>query len=302
MDASFMATNPHSFSMRINNYDAGMIADLTSLNGIKQVEARRNVRARAEIAPNVWRTSYLFVIEDFENTQIDTFKMVTGLRVPGPGNVLIEKSSLPVISKQIGEPVNWKISLNAPRKLTIAGIVHAPGLEPGWMEKTVYGFITQETLDLLGIPMENSDLLFVVSDEIRFDKNAIRETAFNLRDTLEAKGYKIDRITIPEPGKHPHGDQLSSLLFLFQVFGGLSLVLSGVLVINMISSMLSAQVRQIGIMKAAGARRGQIAGMYYGTVLVCGTAALILAVPFAAIVSRIFVNVCASMLNFSVSD
>jgi putative ABC transport system permease protein len=144
--------------------------------------------------------------------------------------------------------------------------------------------------------------LFTVTGEIRFDKEAIRDVAFGIRDTLLQKGYSAGRVTIPTPGKHPNGDQMNALLFLFQLFGGLSLALSGVLVINMISSMLSGQVRQIGVMKAVGARRGQIASLYCAAVLLSGGMALALAMPAAAALSKALLGVCASMLNFSVAE
>jgi putative ABC transport system permease protein len=253
MDNSYMATNPYSFSIRINDYDADLITSLCEINGVEQVEARRTVRARTEIAPDVWRTSYLYVIEDFADVRIDTFTSVRGASVPGIREVLIEKESLPVIGREPGETANIKISLNSANPLSIVGSVHAPGLKPAWMEKTVYGFITPETLGLLGVASENCDLLFVVSEDMRFEKAAIQKIAFEIRDMLFDTGYKIDRVTVPTPGKHPNGDQMNALLFLFQLFGGLSLILSGVLVINMISSMLSGQVRQIGIMRSCGA-------------------------------------------------
>ena len=302
MDNSYMATNPYSFNIRINDYNADLFTSLYEVSGVEQVEARRTVRARTEVAPDVWRTSCLYVIEDFTDVRIDTFTSVAGASAPGIGEVLIEKESLSVVDKQVSEKANIKISLNAPKTLAIVGTVHAPGLKPAWMEKTVYGYITPETLDLLGGASESYDLLFVVSEGIRFDIKAIQKIAFETRDMLLDIGYTIGRVTIPTPGKHPNGDQMNALLFLFQLFGGLSLVLSGVLVINMISSMLSGQIRQIGIMKAVGAKRGQIAGMYYGIVLVSGVAALALAMPFSAAVSKHLVDMCASMLNFSITD
>jgi putative ABC transport system permease protein len=70
----------------------------------------------------------------------------------------------------------------------------------------------------------------------------------------------------------------------------------------MISSMLSGQIRQIAIMKATGARRRQIAWMYYLLILVSGVIALIFAIPLATIGARALLDVCASMLNFSVAS
>ncbi len=301
MDYSYMATNPYSFSIRLSEYDEDLIAFLSSMEGIENVEARRTARARTEIAPEVWLTSYLYVIEDFNNVQIDTFNSVEGGAIPGAGKVLLEKESLAITGKQIGDALNMKISLNEAQKLTIAGSVHAPGLKPAWMEKVVYGFISEETLDLLGAPSENCDLLFVVSNDIRFDKSIIKEIAFTVRDLLTSDGYTVNRVTVPTPGKHPNGDQMNALLFLFQVFGVLSLILSGVLVVNMISSMLSGQIRQIAVMKAVGAKRLQLAEMYYVIVLASGIIALVLAIPLAVMAARAFVDICAAMLNFSVT-
>jgi len=302
MDNSYMETNPSSFSIRVSGYDNELIANLSAMEGIEMVEARRTVRARTEVAANVWLTSYLFAIDDFESVRIDKFNHVEGAALPGFGKVLFEQEALSVADVTQGDTLNVKISLNDPQELQVTGVVHAPGLKPAWMESVVYGYISKETLDMLGIPAENNDLLFVVSDEIRFDKEGISETAFTVRDWLEESGYTVNRVTIPTPGKHPNGDQTNALLFLFQLFGVMSLILSGVLVANLISSLLSGQTRQIAIMKAIGARRGQIAGMYYAMVLILGTISLVLAMPLAVMVGKALVNVCAGMLNFTVAS
>jgi putative ABC transport system permease protein len=65
----------------------------------------------------------------------------------------------------------------------------------------------------------------------------------------------------------------------------LALVLSGFLVVNTISALMSQQVRQIGVMKAIGARRPQIVVMYLGAVLIYSVAAVAVAVPLTAFVA-----------------
>jgi putative ABC transport system permease protein len=57
--------------------------------------------------------------------------------------------------------------------------------------------------------------------------------------------------------------------------------LSGLLVINVISALIAQQEKQIGIMKAIGARSGQIIGLYFGMVLALGLVACVLAIPFS---------------------
>ena len=57
---------------------------------------------------------------------------------------------------------------------------------------------------------------------------------------------------------------MQSILLILGVLGSLSLFLSGFLVVNTISAMVAQQIRQIGMMKAVGARAGQVLGVTWG--------------------------------------
>ncbi len=301
MDKSYMETNPASFVLRVNPIDENLIKEMKEFPGIVAIEPRRAIRARAEIAEDLYLVTNLYIIDDFTDLRVDTFLPIGGKSVPQTGEILLEKEALRVAKIEIGDEINVKIPLNEARPLQITGSVYAPGLKPAWMENNLYGFITEETLGLLGVPTDFGELRFVVSED-RFDKAVIKQLAFSIRDQLEANGYTVNRVQVPTPGKHPNGDQMSALLFLFQLFGLLSLILSGVLVINMLSAMLSGQIRQIGMMKAIGATPGQISSIYYIMVARLGLVALFFALPVAAAASSGLVNICSDMLNFSISS
>ena len=70
---------------------------------------------------------------------------------------------------------------------------------------------------------------------------------------------------------------MKTLIFLMGALGLMSLVLSGFLVVNTISSLLLQQVRQIGILKSIGAQRKQIIGVYLVMVLTFGGLSLLIA-------------------------
>ena len=59
--------------------------------------------------------------------------------------------------------------------------------------------------------------------------------------------------------------------------------MSGFLVINTISAILAQQTRQIGMMKAVGARDRQVAGIYLGIVIAYALLALAVAIPLGAL-------------------
>lgn len=301
MRVSYAQTNPASFIMRMDPIDDALISSLQDMPDIKFIEKRRMIRSRVQSKNGNWLNGFLYVIDDFNNLSVDTFNPVDGNCLPATGEILLEQEVFPITDLSIGDSVNVKIPLGENKPLKVVGSVHAPGLKPAWIENNAYGFITKDTLDLLGTPLEYGELRFVLSENA-LDKDHIREVAFSIRDWCESNGYLVDHVEVPTPGKHPNGDQMNTLLFLFQLFGVLSLILSGVLVVNMISSMLNGQIRQIAIMKAIGANSFQIAVMYYAIVLILGIIALIFAMPLAIISARIMVNTCADMLNFTVSS
>ncbi|MBI4671571.1 MAG: ABC transporter permease [Chloroflexi bacterium] len=90
---------------------------------------------------------------------------------------------------------------------------------------------------------------------------------------------------------------------LFQAsFGLLALLLSGVLVVNMLSALMAGQIRQIGVMKAVGAQSGQVMGVYLGTVAFLGLLALTIAIPVGVSVGEAFANFISKFLNFDLAS
>jgi len=86
-------------------------------------------------------------------------------------------------------------------------------------------------------------------------------------------------LDIPRPGKHPHADFMGLLLLAMSSFGLFILILSGILVVNLLTALMASQIRQIGVMKALGGTRGKIARIYFGQALLLGIAAIAIAIP-----------------------
>src|SRR6185369_1867870 len=185
------------------------------------------------------------------------------------------------------------------QNIVISGTVHDPALEPAWQEQTVYGYITPATLAALGESEILHILKIVVKDQPR-NIAAIEATVGNLAEWLQGQGYVVDEIRVPPPGKHPHQSQMNSVLTLLLVFSVMALILSAILTATMINGLLAQQIRQIGIMKAIGARLIQITSIYLALIVLLGGAAVVIGVPLGILAGRGFAGVVAQLLNLEI--
>ena len=299
MDRNYMNTNPASATLWTDPISDDMLREIIELPYIKEAETNEKVIGRIEVGDNEWKDIWLFVIPDFEEVQIDSFFPEDGKIAPDAGEILLERKALSLANAEVGQTVNIKVPGGAVTAMSLTGTVHAPGLAPAWMEGFAYGYITPDTLELLGGTTQKTALK-IVADGDAMSKAHNRETAYMLKEFLQNQGIGTSQIDVPQPGRHPHFSQMATLLFLMEAFGLLALGLSGVLTANLISFLLEQQKRQIGIMKAVGASSMQIAGLYLTMVLVLSAAALAVAIPCGIHVGRGYARIAASILNFDI--
>jgi putative ABC transport system permease protein len=299
LNANYLGTNPASATIKTGSVDQNFILSIKELPTIDNAEARRTVMGRIEIGPDDWRVLKLFIIKDFSEVRINKFKLEKGAWPPGLGEVLIERSALPLIKSDIGNRVTIKTPIAPQQELLISGIVHDPGLPPGWMDGIVYGYITIDTLEMIGEAPYLDEVRITVAEN-KFDEAHIKNTAYDTGDWMEEQGMDVYSIDIPKPGKHPHNDQMVTMISLLGSFGVLALILSGILVATMISALLSQQIRQIGVMKAIGASTRQVMGIYLSQVLLLSLLALIIAIPAGINAGWAFAEFSANIFNFNI--
>jgi putative ABC transport system permease protein len=127
----------------------------------------------------------------------------------------------------------------------------------------------------------------------------IRALANEAEDRIEGEGLPVYQKTMPDQGAHPLNFIIETVLILLGIIAGLAMFLSGLLVVNVISALIAQQERQIGIMKAVGARSWQIIGLYFGMVLILGLAACLLAIPFSKLGANALTKFVAELINFN---
>lgn len=294
LEDNYMHTNPASVILSTESLRNDGFQNLRALDFVDNLEVRPSRMVKIRSSNKEWMSIILFGVESFEELTINTFEMEEG-NPPKANEIVIERDGLRYIdSKDI------KLRIDDETELTFlqSGICHAPGLSPSHMDHIVYGFITIDRFNQLFKQKNTSNLLVTFKDG-KNDIKKIQEHTLKVIKQIEINGDKVSSVQIPIPGEHPHQGQLSSLLFLQFGIGGLAILLSLILLINVISSIMSTQIKQIGIMKAIGGTYWQITTIYLLGVAILSVVAIILAIPLAYKVSLTYAGFIADQLNFN---
>ena len=299
LNAGYLATNPASAVFVTDRVDDALVSEALS-HGAAQAEARRIVRGRVKARPGDWKPLHLFVVKDYAEVRVSRLVPQAGAWPPAPGEILIERDAFQVIQAQLGGTVTVKIGPNE-HTLRVTGSVHDVGQAQARMEQAVYGYIGLDTLPLLG-EEPYLDQLLVVAGGDAFDETHVRQVAADVKAWLEGSGHPVTRVDVPAPGKHPHADLTGMLLLAQSGFGLFALVLSGIMVVHLLTALMASEVRHIGVMKAVGGTRGQITRLYLSQTFLLGLAAVAIGIPAGLLGSRALCRAMAVFLNFDISS
>ncbi|MGL1936044.1 MAG: ABC transporter permease [Fibrobacterales bacterium] len=302
LSSNYLNTNPASaFITTKDHMDNTFVESLNSMQEIESAELRQKMTGRILTKDNKWLTLILFVVKDFDNAKVSTFTLEDGA-YPKKNEIAVERDGFHFFNTL---QINDSVEISMPQqpgtkiKLSMSGKLHDPGQPPAHMEYMVYGYISEATYaGIAQAPTMNQ--LNIIPSIGKYDKQSIMQTTESLATWITSKGNKVEKVFIPEPGQHPHQWQLNSLIFLLGAIGILAFVLSSVLIVNIISFILSKQIRQIGMMKSIGATRFQVMKLYYVSVLALSVISLIVAVPLSISGGALFAKFIAIQLNFNI--
>jgi len=304
LPAAYAAVNPASGTLfSLDTFDDSMIESIESMPEVGQAEGRRFVNVRFLNKEGEWRSLQLNAIPDYENVTINKIKPEAGAYPPPEHELLIERASLsPALGLgdvEIGDTLIVEPPDGKQREMRVAGTVHDMSQLPAFINGAGYGYIDYDTLEWLGEPRDYNQVVFVAAAN-KLDYDHVNAVSKLIQDRLERSGIEVLFAFIPTPGEHPAQTFLTALSYILGAIGVLSLILGGFLIINTLSAILTQQVRQIGIMKAIGAKASQVTAMYFVMVLLFGAMALVIAIPLGALGAQGLASVFADFLNFDV--
>lgn len=300
MANSWSSASPASVSLYADPFDEELIDSIRSLRGVKEADGRFNVDLRVFTAGGEWRQMWLTAIPDYIKQEVSVVRPQTGAWPPGDGDVLLERSSLAELGVAPGERILVETAAGNKRSLKVGGIVYDAGQIPSLFSGRSYGYINMDTLEKLDEERQLNQVNLVVEPWVLQGKatapiEAVGRRAFT---KLEQGDTTVSGFQVNKPGEHLMQGTVNALLLLLAVLGILSLFMSIFLLINTISAILTQQVRQVGIMKALGARRDQILRMYLTLVAVYGILALVVAAPLGALAASAVTGFIAGVFNF----
>lgn len=299
MPAVWASGNPPSAAFFTDPFDEEFVDAVRGMRDVEEAEGRGRITGRLKVGPDQWKMIELQGMQDFHDIRIRKLKPQKGDWPPGDHEMVVERSALEATGANIGDSVFIETPDGKRRSVKLIGTVYGINSPVSRFTGVIYAYITLDTLEWLGEDREMRELDIIVKRD-KSDKKHIAEVANKVRDKIEIGGKEVWYTWIPEPNQHPADNILKAVFLLLYLIGGLSLLLSGFLVINTMSSLLSQQLRQVGIMKAIGARTGQIIGIYIAMTLIYGFLALIVAVPLGAIVGRVLAVYLANLMNIDI--
>ena len=302
MARNFTETLPPDAVFTVHEEGKSLAEQVAQRPEVASATMRRVIGGRLATGTNRWLPLVLFVVDDFEGEMtVSRFYPESGRFRPGVGEIVLERSSLDLITSEIGDLLTVKTPNGLATSVSFVGTVHDPAQAPAWMEGLAYGYVTADTAQQLG---ESSSFNAL---QVRFvggglSREANRTAADQLGQELRAAGVETGGVQVPAPGVHPHADQMNALLFLLAVFGGLALLLSGSLTATMMGALMRRQLQQIGMMKSLGGTSRQILRLYMALVLMMAFLALVPALWLSLWMGWAYAGFSAETLNFTIGN
>jgi putative ABC transport system permease protein len=300
MDGDYLSANPSEAEVYASNLNDDMVELAREVPGVEAVEGRSNVSARIVQPDGTLVQTSFTAVEDPAAMTLNLLKPALGeVSIPKYGNkeTIIDASAMSLGYKP-GDTIVVELSNGKRRELTLTGYMHAVTGFPYNLAQQVNAYVTPDTLEWLGGTIETYDGLSISVSEKQTDAEHVTAVAQAVADELERAGSTVYFVSVYQPGHHFAYSVTQGVFFVLSILGYLTVLLSGFLIVNTITALMTQHTRQIGIMKATGGSTTQIFGMYLVLILAFGLGALALAVPLANVLAKTIGGGMAAWLNF----
>ncbi|MBL1418963.1 MAG: FtsX-like permease family protein [Alphaproteobacteria bacterium] len=297
LSANYLLTKPYQLSIQSKDFAKLDLDNLHELPEIAAAEFRDRAILRIEVKPDEWLPLWLYSVEDFDQLSIAKFYPQAGQFPPAKGTIAIERNNL-LISQLNVDSVARAQSNGKLIDVKISGIIFDPGQAPSTQDAFIYAYTDEANYTRLSGKATHQKLI------IRFNnvktQQDVKQAYAKLAIQFAAQGIKIEASNIPKFDQHPHQFQLNTILMINGSISFLTFIMSMVLISQLMNSIFTRQTRQIGIMKAIGAKRGHILRIYLTYLLSISAVSIAIGLPLAVLTGKKYSDFIASVLNFDI--
>jgi len=297
LNANFTGTKPPHAILKSKDFASLELSSFRARPEIDVAEFRDLSYQRIEVFPNQWIPLWVFGVEDFDNMEVASIYLEQGRKVPEPGTMLIERNGRLVSNLKLNSVARVQVKGKTPA-VPISGISFDPAQAPATQDAFISSYVDKKTFsDITGEPANQRLIIRFRQVQSRQD---VQHLIQGIIDEFRRNGMTVNTVDVPRFDQHPHQFQLNTLIALQGSIGFLALVMGAVLISQLMQAILAQQVRQIGILKAVGATRSQIFGIYLTMVLILGVVATLIAIPIALASGFAFARFVSTVLNFNI--
>jgi putative ABC transport system permease protein len=262
--------------------------------GVADTEGERVASIRWKLeGEEDWRDGSIVARDDYAAQRMGLYTLLDG-NWPSGRKLAVERLS----SRHFKVPLGTTIIVEfgrTERRLPVEGLVRAPQVFPPQWGGNAAFYGTMETVAWLADQDQGFNRLNVLLES--FTEEGAEEAGERIQERLERMGVGVGGFETNDPEVHWAQETIDAILLILKVLGGLSLALSGFLIVNMMNATVAQQVWQIGVMKVVGATGGRVMRVYLVMTLVYGLLSFLLAVPPGMIGAHLLANWMLGLLN-----
>lgn len=300
MDIDYLSANPSEAQVFASPLNDDMVETARRVPGVNAVEGFSSISARI-VRPDGNLVNIQFTaLEDPKKLTVNLLKPLLGeTDLPQYGNKeTIFDNAAASLGYEPGDVILLELDDGKSREIKLTGYMHDVTGFPYNLTNQVNAYVTPETLAWLGGSSTYNTLAISVAENPT-DQEHVTAVAQAVADRMKRGGATVNFVFVNEPGHHFAYNVTQSIFFVLGVLGYLTVLLSGFLIVNTITALMTQQTRQIGIMKATGGGTLQIFGMYVVLIMCFGLGALLIAIPLGNSAAQFIGGGMAQYLNFN---
>jgi putative ABC transport system permease protein len=274
MDRAHQAVLPSHINLTLQDRidrDTGL--RLKNIDGVEGVELLNQLSVRYKLHPDdEWEPAVLIMRDDYEDQTYDLLQLKAGAW-PKKDDIGIDRSASAYYGIELGDNVIFELD-KTDRALTVSGKIRHPFVPPPSFGGEPRFFVDAQGLERFNIPAGEFNQLLVRVEP--YSPELAREIASEIKNNLGKENIRVGGVIYQDPDEHWGRLFVEGFNFVLQILAVISLFMSVILVTNTMTAFITAQVNQIGIIKAVGGRTGLIIQIYLATVFVYGLLALLI--------------------------